>query len=189
MWAATHGADAIGFIFAESPRKVSTGLAKQITESLPEEIFKVGVFVNADPQAVLNTAREAGLDWVQLHGEETPEDVAALRAAGLKVIKAFRVRDATSLEDMLDYNPDLFLLDAYSVHARGGTGERFEWELAKRLKGRDNIVVSGGLSPENVRDAVMFFEPYGVDASSSLESSPGVKDPLKVRRFIDAAKG
>ncbi|HEX2728160.1 MAG TPA: phosphoribosylanthranilate isomerase, partial [Rubrobacteraceae bacterium] len=134
-------------------------------------------------------AHEVGLDYAQLHGDEGPEDVTDLRERGLKVIKALRVREAGSLEDIERYGADLYLLDAYSEKARGGTGERFDWGLAKTLRARDNIVVSGGLNPENVREAIGFFEPYGVDASSSLEDRPGVKNSERVRRFVSAAKG
>ena len=104
-------------------------------------------------------------------------------------MKALRVQDAGSLETMEGYEADLFLLDACSEKAWGGTGERFDWALAKSLKNRGNILVSGGLTPENVREAVRFFEPYGVDASSSLEDAPGKKNEERVRRFVSAAKG
>ena len=187
--AAEAGADAVGFIFAESPRQVSAEEARRISLALPEDVLKVGVFVNAPPEEVLRVAREVGLDLAQLHGDETPEAVAAVRAGGLPVMKALRVRNADDLADVERFDADLFLLDAYSEKARGGTGERFDWGVAKSLKGRGNIVVSGGLAPENVREALDFFEPYGVDASSSLEDAPGKKNEDSVRRFIVAAKG
>jgi phosphoribosylanthranilate isomerase len=187
--AAEAGADAVGFIFAESPRRVSVEEARRVSLALPENVLKVGVFVNVPPEEVLRVAREAGLDLAQLHGDETPEAVAAVRAGGLPVMKALRVRNADDLADVERFDADLFLLDAYSEKARGGTGERFDWGVAKSLKGRGNIVVSGGLAPENVREALDFFEPYGVDASSSLEDAPGKKNEDSVRRFIVAAKG
>ncbi len=187
--AADAGADAIGLVFAESPRRLGVDRAREIAAALPEGVLKVGVFVDASPEEVLRIAREVGLDYAQLHGDEAPEAVAEIRSGGLEVIKAIRVRDATSLEEMERYDADLFMLDAYSEKARGGTGERFDWEVAKSLKGRDNILVSGGLTPENVQGAVRFFEPYGVDASSSLEDAPGKKNVERVRRFVVAAKG
>jgi len=187
--AAEAGADAVGFIFAESPRLVVAEEARRISIALPENVLKVGVFVNAPPEEVLRVAAEAGLDMAQLHGDETPETVAAVRAGGLPVMKAIRVRNADDLADVERFDADLLLLDAYSEKARGGTGERFDWGVAKSLKGRGNIVVSGGLAPENVREALDFFEPYGVDASSSLEDAPGKKNQESVRRFIVAAKG
>ncbi|HZF59812.1 MAG TPA: phosphoribosylanthranilate isomerase [Rubrobacter sp.] len=187
-FAAESGADAIGLVFAESLRRISVEEAREITAALPEGILKVGVFVNAEPAEVLRIAREVGLDYAQLHGDESPEDVDAVREGGLKVMKALRVRGAESLGAIDDYGADLFLLDAWSEKARGGTGERFDWGLAKSLKGRGNIVVSGGLGPENVREAVRLLEPYGVDASSSLEDAPGKKNDERVRRFVSAAK-
>jgi phosphoribosylanthranilate isomerase len=187
--AAEAGADAIGLVFAESPRKVGVEEAREVAAALPEDILKVGVFVNEEPGEVVRIAREVGLDYVQLHGDEGPEDVTAARGSGVKVIKALRVRDAADLAEIDGYGADLYLLDAYSEKARGGTGTRFDWGLAKSLKGRANILISGGLGPENVRDAVSFFEPWGVDASSSLESAPGKKDRDRVRRFVFAAKG
>ena len=187
--AATAGAAAIGLIFAESPRRVGIEEAREVAAALPEGVLKVGVFVNEAPGEVVRIAREVGLDYVQLHGDEGPEDVTAVRGSGVKVIKALRVRDAADLAEIDGYGADLYLLDAYSEKRRGGTGTRFDWGLAKSLKGRANILISGGLGPENVRDAVSFFEPWGVDASSSLESAPGKKDRDRVRRFVFAAKG
>ena len=187
--AADAGADAIGLIFAESPRKVTLKEARKVSVGLPENILKVGVFVDAEPGEVLEIAREVGLDLAQLHGDETPETVAAIRNAGLPVMKALRVRNMEALGALERYEADLFMLDAWSARARGGTGETFDWGLAKSVKGRGNIVVSGGLTPENVREAVEFFEPYGVDASSSLEERPGKKSGERVRRFVRAAKG
>lgn len=187
--AADSGADAIGLVFAESPRQVDVEAARKISSGLYDGILKVGVFVNEAPERVLEIARDVELDYAQLHGDEGPEAVEAVRQGGLGVIKALRVRDAGSLELLDDYGADLYLLDAYSEKARGGTGERFDWKLAKELRGYANILVSGGLTPENVRAAVEFFDPYGVDASSSLEYAPGKKDSERVRRFVSAAKG
>jgi phosphoribosylanthranilate isomerase len=187
--AADAGADAIGLIFAESPREVNVEEARRISVALPDGVLKVGVFVDAEPEEVLQTAREVGLDLAQLHGDETPETVAAIRGAGLPVMKALRVRNAEALAEIQSYGADLIMLDAWSARARGGTGETFDWGLAKSVKGRGNIVVSGGLTPENVREAIEFFEPYGVDASSSLEEKPGKKSGERLRRFVRAAKG
>jgi phosphoribosylanthranilate isomerase len=186
--AADAGADAVGFIFAQSPRRVGVEEARTISIALPENVIRVGVFVDEEPAEILRISREVGLDLAQLHGDETPDTVTALREAGVKVMKALRVESAATLEALDAYDADLFLLDAYSARARGGTGERFDWGVAKSLKGRDNIVVSGGLGPENVREAVEFFEPFGVDASSSLEDGPGRKNGELVRRFVLAAK-
>ena len=187
--AAAAGADAIGLVFAESPRRVSVERAREISAALPEGVMKVGVFVDEDPREVLCIAREVGLDYAQLHGDEGLEEVAEIRDGGLGVIKALRVRNAGTLAAVERYEADLFLLDAWSAQARGGTGARFDWRLAKSLRGRDNILVSGGLDPENVREAIEYFDPYGVDASSSLEERPGKKSGERVRRFVGAAKG
>lgn len=186
--AADSGADAIGLIFAESPRRISVKQAREISVALPDGVLRVGVFVNEEPEMVERIAAEVGLDFVQLHGDESPKEVLWLRNHGLRIIKALRVKDEASLAEMEYFEPDFFLLDAYSVKARGGTGERFDWGVAKRLRGRANIVVSGGLNPENVREAIESFDPYGVDASSSLEDKPGVKNGELVRRFVRAAK-
>jgi phosphoribosylanthranilate isomerase len=186
--AAEAGADAVGFILAESPRRVSAEEARRISLGMPENILRVGVFVDEEPAEVLRISREVGLDLAQLHGDETPEAVTAVRQGGVKVMKALRVRDAITLEALDRYEADLFLLDAYSDKVRGGTGQGFDWEVAKSSTGRDNIVISGGLGPENVRAAVEFFEPYGVDASSSLEDEPGRKNGERVRRFVLAAR-
>jgi phosphoribosylanthranilate isomerase len=186
--AADAGADAVGLIFAESPRCVGSEEARRISIALPENIIRVGVFVDEEPAEILRISREVGLDLAQLHGDETPEAVTAIRQGGVKVMKALRVKGAASLGALDGYEADLILLDAHSERARGGTGQRFDWEVAKFLRGRDNIVVSGGLGPENVREAVEFFEPYGVDASSSLEDEPGRKNGERVRRFVLAAR-
>ena len=187
--AAESGANAIGLVFAPSPRSVTVEAAWEVAAAVPDGVSKVGVFVNSSPEEVLAVAGEVGLDFAQLHGEESPEAVAAVREGGFRVIKALRVRDAGSLEVIEDYGADYFLLDTYSAKARGGTGERFDWGVAKALRGCANIIVSGGLAPENVREAIRYFEPYGVDASSSLEDTPGTKNGERVRRFVSAAKG
>jgi phosphoribosylanthranilate isomerase len=186
--AAAAGADAVGLVFAESPRRVGVEEARRISIALPKYVISVGVFVDEEPDEVVRISREVGLDLAQLHGDETPDTVTAVREGGVNVMKALRVRDAASLEALDEYEADLFLLDAYSEKARGGTGERFDWAVAKSLRGRDNIVVSGGLDPENVREAIEFFEPYGVDASSALEDEPGRKNGERVRRFVLAAR-
>jgi phosphoribosylanthranilate isomerase len=186
--AADAGADAIGLVFAQSPRRVSVERAREIAAALPEGVLKVGVFVDAEPEEVLRIAREVGLDYAQLHGDEPPDALKEIREGGVGVMKALRVRNVESLTEVERYEADLFLLDAWSAEARGGTGARFDWELAKSLRGRDNILVSGGLGPENVREAIEYFEPYGVDASSSLEERPGKKNGERVRRFVGAAR-
>ncbi|ABG05035.1 phosphoribosylanthranilate isomerase [Rubrobacter xylanophilus DSM 9941] len=188
--AAGAGADAVGFVFFErSPRRVGVERAREISGALPGGVLRVGVFVNTPPEEVLRVASLVGLDYAQLHGDEGPEEVRRVREGGLGVIKALRVRDAGSLSEIERYpEADLFLLDAWREGLYGGTGTPFDWELAKRLRGCANIVVSGGLTPENVRAAIERLDPYGVDASSSLEEAPGKKSGELVRRFVSAAK-
>lgn len=186
--AADSGADAIGLLFAESPRRLSRERAREISSVLPSRVARVGVFVDATANDVLSAVREVGLDYAQLHGDETPETVREITQGGVRVIKALRVRDESSISRMEEYAADLYLLDSWSESARGGTGERFEWTLAESIRGYGNILVSGGITPENVGEALDFFEPYGVDASSSLERAPGEKDEERVRRFVSAAK-
>lgn len=187
--AAGCGADAVGLLFAESPRRVSVELAGEISAALPPGVARVGVFVDSPASEVLRVAREAGLDYAQLHGDETPETVTEIRESGVKVVKALRVRGESSISGMEEYAADLYLLDSWSREARGGTGERFDWSLAGNIRRYDNILISGGITPDNVSEALDLFQPHGVDASSSLERAPGEKDDEQVRRFVSAAKG
>ncbi|GFO54742.1 N-(5'-phosphoribosyl)anthranilate isomerase [Geomonas sp. Red276] len=185
--AAQAGADALGFIFFEkSPRFLDTEKAASIISSLPPFIQVVGLFVNAPLEFVNETADRCRLDIVQLHGDESPEYCRQVRR---RVMKAFRVRGMESLATMPDYRVAGFVLDAYSPNAYGGTGDRFDWECAVAAKSHGPIVLAGGLEPENVASAVAQVAPYGVDVSSGVELSPGVKDPEKVRSFIRRAKG
>lgn len=182
------GADALGFMFYEpSARSITPAAAREIIAQLPPRVAKVGVFVNAPMEIIRRIATECGLDTVQLHGEETPEFCAQL--APLKVWKAVRVRDENSLSTMPGYKTDAWLLDSYVAGHQGGTGEKFNWELAIAAKvlGRP-IILAGGLTPENIATAVRQVRPFGVDVSSGVESAPGKKDAAKVRAFIHAAK-
>ena len=186
--AAEAGADMLGFVFCEqSPRKVAVEEAAGIVRALPPFTVKVGVFVNAPEELVFRAIAECGLSLLQFHGEETPEYCRQFRVMSMK---AFRIRNADSLRALPDYKTDAWLLDAYSPDKAGGTGETFNWDLAieaQRL-GRP-IFLAGGLTPENVAEAVRRIEPYAVDVSSGVEAEPGRKDHAKVRAFIAAAKG
>jgi len=187
LCAADAGADALGFVFyAKSPRSVTPEQAAEIISALPPFILTVGLFVNAGPDFVNATAEVCKLDRIQLHGEEAPSFCARIARP---VIKAFRVKDAASLESMKDYRVAGYLLDAYSPDAHGGTGLTFNWELARIAKRYGRIILAGGLTPDNVRRAIEVTRPYAVDISSGVESSPGRKDPLKVRKFIQNTKG
>ena len=185
--AAAAGADALGLMFYEaSPRHVSLKAAAEIARELPPFIIKVGVFVNAPEETVLRAIGECGLNIAQFHGNESPE---FCQQFPVMTIKAFRIRDAESLRPLPEYSTDAWLLDAFVPDKPGGTGAQFNWDLAieARKLGRP-IFLAGGLTPENVADAVRRVQPYAVDVSSGVESAPGKKDHAKVRAFIQAAK-
>ena len=185
--AAEAGADALGFVFWEqSPRRVSLEAAAGIIRALPPFIVKVGVFVNAPEELVYRAISECGLSLLQFHGDETPDYCLQF---GLMSMKAFRIRDAESLRALAAYRTEAWLLDAFSAEEPGGTGERFNWDLAVQARelGRP-IFLAGGLTPENVVEAVRKVRPYAVDVSSGVESAPGKKDPAKVEAFIRAVK-
>jgi phosphoribosylanthranilate isomerase len=187
MAAAEAGADALGFVFYDqSPRHVTVETASGLASQLPPFVMRVGVFVNAPEDLVIHAIRECGLNLLQFHGDEPPEYCLQF---GLMSMKALRVRDAASLRALLSYHTDAWLLDAYSPDKPGGTGEKFNWELAleARALGRP-VFLAGGLTPENVAEAVRCARPYGVDVSSGVEATPGKKDHAKVRAFIQAAK-
>jgi phosphoribosylanthranilate isomerase len=185
--AAEAGADAVGFVFCEqSPRRVSIETAARAARALPPFIIKVGVFVNASEDLVFRAIAECSLSLLQFHGDESPDYCTQF---GVMSMKAFRIRDGDSLRRLPDYKTDAWLLDAYSPDKPGGTGETFNWDLAieARRLGRP-IFLAGGLTPENVGEAVRRVEPYAVDVSSGVEAAPGKKDHAKVRAFIAAAK-
>ena len=182
------GADALGFMFYEpSPRNVSIRDAAEIIGQLPPFIIKVGVFVDAAEDVVMRAIGDCGLNMLQFHGHETPEYCTQF---GLMSLKAFRIRDAESLKRLPEYPTEAWLLDAFTADKLGGTGEKFNWDLAIEAKklGRP-IFLAGGLTPGNVAEAVKKVQPYGVDVSSGVEAVPGKKDRDKVRAFIQAAKG
>lgn len=185
--AAAAGADMIGLMFyPKSPRYISLSTAAEIARAIPPLVLRVGVFVDPTEEQVMQAIAECGLGLLQFHGNEAPE---FCRQFGLMSVKAFRVRDESSLAALAKYNTDAFLLDAYSNAALGGTGEKFNWELALEAKkvGKP-IILAGGLTPENVAAAVNYVQPLAVDVSSGVESAPGKKDPAKVTAFIKAAK-
>lgn len=182
------GADALGFMFFEnSKRNLSPALAAEIIRELPPFVAKVGVFVNPTKESV-QAVIEAGIDTLQFHGEESPEFCAQF---GLKVIKAFRIRDRDSLRECMNYRHFAWLLDSYVDGAQGGTGVAFNWDIAveaTRLSRMVMVILAGGLKVETVADAVRKVRPFAVDVSSDVESAPGKKDHAKIREFIAAAK-
>lgn len=181
------GADALGFIFYDrSPRYVSLKAAVEISRQLPPFVMRVGVFVNAEEGLILRAIGEAGLTMLQFHGDEAPE---FCRQFGLMSMKAFRVHGPETLDQIPRYDTEAYLLDAFSSAALGGTGERFNWDLAvEARKFGKPIFLAGGLTPENVAGAIRKVGPFGVDVSSGVESAPGRKDHAKVKAFIAAAK-
>ncbi|MGA9777074.1 MAG: phosphoribosylanthranilate isomerase [Limisphaerales bacterium] len=181
------GADALGFNFYEkSPRYVPIAAAAEISRALPPFTLRVGVFVNPAGEQVQRALAECSLNLLQFHGDEPPEFCTQFR---LMSMKAFRIRDAGSLKELSKYRTDAWLLDAYASDAFGGTGEKFNWNLAiEAQKPGKPVFLAGGLTPENVGAAVWQVHPFGVDVSSGVESSPGRKDRAKVRAFIKAAK-
>ncbi len=184
--AVMYGADAIGFIFYEkSPRAVSPEQAGHIIKHIPPFVTTVGVFVNEDYIKIRSIVDSIGLDMIQLHGDENEE----LCKLWQRVIKAFRIRDFMDLGLLNRYKASAFLLDAYTPESFGGTGRLFNWDIAKDAKEFGNIILAGGLNPENVEEAVKVVMPYGVDASSGIEKSKGRKDHKKMKDFIKRAKG
>lgn len=184
------GADALGFVFfRESPRYLSSEDAGNIIRHLPPFVATVGVFVNESPRVIEDTASAAGLSVVQLHGEEAAEVCRSL-SISRRVVKAFRVRSLESLDEFAVYKDDVsaFLLDAYSAKAYGGTGEVFNWDIALEAKRYGRIILAGGLTPDNIGDAVRHVGPYAVDVSSGVESARGKKDHLRMKLFIERAK-
>lgn len=190
LLSAKFGADALGFNFYEkSPRYVAPEKAREIIEQLPAEILKVGVFVNEDLEKIVEIASIVKLDAFQLHGEETPEFVRQLKAkTNLEIIKAFRVSPEFKPEDVLKYETDAILLDAYNPKKHGGTGETFDWKIAKKVQEIfPKMYLAGGLTHNNV--VIATHAPngpkvYGVDICSGIESEKGKKDRVKLINFL-----
>lgn len=186
---ARAGCDALGFVFCKkSPRYILPEKAKEITDSLPKRIVKIGVFVNAKKKEILRIAKLCKLDILQFHGDESPEFCSSFK--NYKIIKAFRIKKDIDLKDVLRYKTFAYLFDAFVVSQSGGTGKKFDWDLLKYLEDvRQPIFLSGGLDAACVRRAVMNVRPDWVDASSSLEKKPGKKDKKKIKSFVRAARG
>ena len=182
------GADALGFIFAPSPRKITPEKALDIIRAIPPFVKTVGVFVNEDSAAIKETILFCGLDLVQLHGDESPDVCRDLMP---HTIKAFRVEDKSILSMIRPYQGRVraFLLDTYSEKVRGGTGEIFDWNLV--VTGKDlgvPVILSGGLGPSNIERAISTVKPYAVDVNSGIEEYPGKKDPKLMKELMDKIK-
>jgi len=186
LMAVEAGADALGFVFFPgSPRYISPEQAGVIIRCLPPFVQTVGLFINEEPATVNRIADQCGLELVQLHGEETPDYCVAIKR---RIIKAFRVKDASSLDGMAHYRVAACLLDAWSPAAHGGTGTTFNWDIAAWAAASQTTILAGGLTPENVAGAIATVKPYAVDVSSGVESAPGKKDARLIKAFVVAAR-
>ena len=183
LLAADLGANAVGLIFAPSPRQVAAEAAAEIVRQMPPFVSPVGVFVNESVDNIRRVAEQCGLSSVQLHGDESPEIIQELE--GLNLIKAISVKDERSLAGLDTYPVNAFLFDTYSKKVRGGTGETFNWELVSTAEIPKPFILSGGLGPENIADAIRTVRPFGVDVSSGVEAEPGKKDHGKLRKLFD----
>jgi phosphoribosylanthranilate isomerase len=183
LLAVSLGADALGFMFAPSTRQISVQVAGDIAKRLPPEILTVGVFRDEAPQRVVERVQRAGLGAAQLHGHESAQETAWVRARLPLVIKVFPAGDRT-ISRFDEFGADYLLIDG----ANPGSGEVFDWRLAEGVADPTRLIVSGGLRPDNVAQAVAHLRPYGVDVSTGVESAPGRKDPLKMRDFIVNAR-
>jgi phosphoribosylanthranilate isomerase len=180
------GADALGFIFHRyGKRYISPEDASKIISKLPPFVTTVGVFVNQGVEELKSMKREIGFDLFQLHGDEQPD---YCRELGNSVIKAIRVKDRISQEDVNSFPVQALLFDAYSTADFGGTGRSFDWELLKGIALSKSVILSGGLTPENVTEAIDIVNPYAVDVSSGVEDYPGKKSPVKLKAFIEAVR-
>jgi phosphoribosylanthranilate isomerase len=183
--AVESGADALGFVFAESKRKITSEDAKRIIEGLPPNIWKVGVFVNENPQTIKETALTVGLTHIQLHGEENHFDYEEI---GLPLIKSASVASNEDVKLIESLNVPYILLDSLPGKYKGGNGSVFDWNTVKGLGDlKDNIILAGGLSPANVQEAISKVKPLMVDVSSGVETD-GEKDFVKIKDFIKRAK-
>jgi phosphoribosylanthranilate isomerase len=183
LLAVAMGADAVGFVFAPSPRQIPPSLASQIAKRLPPEVLTVGVFRDELPQRVVEIVQKSGLRAAQLHGNESREDSGYVSVRIPLVIKAFAAGDSR-LARAGEYGASIIMIDAPSP----GSGKVFDWRLAEGAPRARRIVLAGGLDPDNVAEAINIVRPWGVDVSSGVESSPGHKDPLLVKSFIAAAR-
>jgi phosphoribosylanthranilate isomerase len=180
------GADALGFNFVEgSPRRLAAEQARAICAALPPFVVKVGVFADELPRVMEATALLAGLNCLQLHGDEPPEACATI---ALPWYKAFHVREGFHAEEVTRYRAGTFLLDAFAPDRRGGTGATFDWAVARLASAYGRVILAGGLTADNVEEAIASARPYGVDVSSGVESAPGRKDRRRLLEFMRRAR-
>ncbi len=182
LLAVAMGADAVGFVFAPSPRQVSVTTASDIAKRLPREVLTVGVFRDEAPSRVVDLVQRAGLGAAQLHGHETPEQAQWVHSRVPVVFQAFCAGDR-AVERAREYGVDAILIDAPTP----GSGQVFDWSMAEAPAGT-RLILAGGLDATNVGQAIARVHPWGVDVASGVEASPGRKDPVKVRAFVAAAR-
>ena len=184
------GADFLGFNFyPRSPRYITPTRARRIVRRLPKGVAAVGVFVNEREQRMAETARRVGLEYLQLHGEESPDVVSNLRRS-FKVVKAVRVRKSFHIAELGKFKAaSAILLDGFDPRLRGGTGKTFDWSLARGSKLRQRIFLAGGITAENALDAISVVKPYAIDVCSGVEAVPGKKDPAKIKALMRALDG
>lgn len=183
LLAVAMGADAVGFVFAPSPRQVTALAVYDIVRRLPPEVLTVGVFRNESPGRVVDIANRSGVKAVQLHGNERPEEAIEIARSIRRVYKAFPA-GSPLVQRAREYPSDMVLVDS----AQPGSGEVFDWTMVESVPKGLKVILAGGLTPDNVAHAIEVVDPWGVDVSSGVESSPGRKDPRKVRAFITAAR-
>jgi phosphoribosylanthranilate isomerase len=188
--AVSLGAWAIGFIlWPESKRAADPAVAAGIARTMRRRVELVGVFVNPTLDEVVQASESIGLTHVQLHGDEGPSFCTAVAArTGARVIKALRIGSQADMRDAERFHTDFHLLDADAGSAYGGTGRTWNWELIGARRSKIPVILSGGLTPDNVGDAIAAVQPWGVDVASGVESAPGIKDPAKLEAFIAAAQ-
>jgi len=187
----SHLPDYAGFVFAKSKRRLNMPDAKELIRKLRTNIKKVGIFVNHDIEELRNIVNECQLDVVQLHGDEDNDYIGKLSkyyGNNVQIWKALKMKTNDNISNIQYKYISTFILDTYSESTYGGTGKKFDWEIALKLKDIGNIVLAGGLNPDNVKQAVDFVKPYAVDVSSGVENEYGKKDEDKIKNFIYSVK-
>ncbi len=183
LFAVSMGADSVGFILAPSPRQISADEVGHIIKRIPSEIITVGVFKDELKENVVKIVNKLGLSGAQLHGHETKDETQWIADRVQFVIKAFKAGQPM-VKEFIDYGADALLLDSHAP----GSGKVFDWSLAEDVEDNSRLILSGGLTPENVADGIVATKPWGVDVSTGVEKAPGIKDPIKVKAFIEAAR-
>ena len=185
-WAIENGADALGFIFYPfSKRLIDPSIAMSVISEIPESVTKIGVFVNLPAREICRIVDRTGIQIAQLHGHEPPDVINDINVPS---IKAIRIKSEESLAEIEMYKPDAFLFDTYKEDAYGGTGETFNWDLLKKINVNVPVILSGGLEPGNIGDAIREVRPFAVDVASGVEAFPGKKSLQKIETFMSECR-